>query len=429
MAEQSPAKKLRKQVKGFLCDVSPVKDNHFDAVLQHEGGNSKVVVFRPEDHMHFHNAEKTRSLVTLDDVVLPSSVESSRSMDIFYTHSSKMSCVRDLGGAFNSSFSAGPQAVQLSELLKLHTKPKRVNINAKIIQELRRGIGVVWDGQSLPKTEYTVADTTDCMRLTVWREHSMTVGEWYSITDVSVREIRGKTSLSTTIDTQIVSIPSQGTAAAVQVTSPSTTKDTQIVSIPSQGTAAAVQVTSPSTIKDTQIVSIPSQGTAAAVQVPTETIRCDILGANIKNVLICPRKHQMKSVTLSSPTLYCISCNTHYKSTAIVMNFSGHLDIKPETGNVMKAKIEDEVIRSALTVNPTASPKDIIKSLIALPPMQITIHKNVIVKMEDVPQKTEIKSEDELPVKVEPVEESEFYSPPDYGFLFSSQVRKRKFND
>ncbi|XP_052414648.1 uncharacterized protein si:dkey-249d8.1 isoform X2 [Carassius gibelio] len=404
MAEQSPAKKLRKQVKGFLCDVSPVKDNHFDAVLQHEGGNSKVVVFRPEDHMHFHNAEKTRSLVTLDDVVLPSSVESSRSMDIFYTHSSKMSCVRDLGGAFNSSFSAGPQAVQLSELLKLHTKPKRVNINAKIIQELRRGIGVVWDGQSLPKTEYTVADTTDCMRLTVWREHSMTVGEWYSITDVSVREIRGKTSLSTTIDTQIVSIPSQGTAAAVQVTSPSTTKDTQIV-------------------------SIPSQGTAAAVQVPTETIRCDILGANIKNVLICPRKHQMKSVTLSSPTLYCISCNTHYKSTAIVMNFSGHLDIKPETGNVMKAKIEDEVIRSALTVNPTASPKDIIKSLIALPPMQITIHKNVIVKMEDVPQKTEIKSEDELPVKVEPVEESEFYSPPDYGFLFSSQVRKRKFND
>ncbi|XP_026122001.1 uncharacterized protein LOC113105099 isoform X2 [Carassius auratus] len=404
MAEQSPAKKLRKQVKGFLCDVSPVKDNHFDAVLQHEGGNSKVVVFRPEDHMHFHNAEKTRSLVTLDDVVLPSSVESSRSMDIFYTHSSKMSCVRDLGGAFNSSFSAGPQAVQLSELLKLHTKPKRVNINAKIIQELRRGIGVVWDGQSLPKTEYTVADTTDCMRLTVWREHSMTVGEWYSITDVSVREIRGKTSLSTTIDTQIVSIPSQGTAAAVQVTSPST-------------------------IKDTQIVSIPSQGTAAAVQVLTETIRCDILGANIKNVLICPRKHQMKSVTLSSPTLYCISCNTHYKSTAIVMNFSGHLDIKPETGNVMKAKIEDEVIRSALTVNPTASPKDIIKSLIALPPMQITIHKNVIVKMEDVPQKTEIKSEDELPVKVEPVEESEFYSPPDYGFLFSSQVRKRKFND
>lgn len=111
------------------------------------------------------------------------------------------------------------------------------------------------------------------------------------------------------------------------------------------------------------------------------------------------------------------------------MNFSGHLYLKPETGNIVKATIEDEVIRSALTVNPTASLKDIIKSFIALPAMQITILQNVIVKMEDVPQKTEIKSEDELPIKVEPVEESEFNPPPDYGFLFSSQVRKRKRTD
>lgn len=373
MAEQSPAKKLRKQVKGFLCNVSPIKDTFFDAVLQHEGGNSKVVVFRPEDHMHFHNAEKTRSLVTLEDVVLQSSIESSRRMDIFYTHSSKMSCVRNLGEAFNNCFSAGPQAVQLSELLKLHTKPKRVNINAKIIQEVRRGNSVIWDRQNRPRTEYTVADTTGCMSLTVWCEHSITVGEWYNITDVSVREISGKTSLSTT--------------------------------------------------KDTQIVSIPSLGTAAAVQVLTETIRCDIIGANIKNLLICPWKHKLKNVTLSSPTLYCISCSTYYKSTAIIMNFSGHLDLKPETGNVVKAKIEDEVIRSALTVNPTASPKDIIKSLIALPAMQITIRENVIVKMEDVPQKTDIKSEDEPPIKVEPVKESKFYS------LFNSQARKRTFTD
>lgn len=379
MAEQSPAQKLRKQLKGFLCDVSPVKDTHFDAVLQHEGGHSKVVVFRPEDHTHFHNAEKTRSLVTLQGVVLQPSLESSRGMDVFYTHSSNMSCVRNLGEAFNSSCSSGPQAVRLSELLNIHTQSKKVSINAKIIQEVRRGTGVVWDGQNLPKTEYTVEDTTGCMSLTVWCEHSITVGEWYNITNVSVRRFRGKTSLSTT--------------------------------------------------KNTQIVSIPSQGTAAAVQEPAETIRCDIIGANITNHLICPRKHQLKSMTLSSPTLYCISCNTHYKSTALVLSFSGHLYLKPETGNVVKAKIEDEVIRSALPVNPTASPKDIIKSFIALPAMQITILKNVIVKMEDVPQKTEIKSEDELPIKVEPEEESEFNPPPDYGFVFSSQARKRKFTD
>ncbi|XP_043097998.1 uncharacterized protein si:dkey-249d8.1 [Puntigrus tetrazona] len=379
MAEESPAKKLRKRVEGFLCDVSPVKDVYFDAVLQHEGGKSKVVVFRPEDHVRFHRAEKTRSLVTLEDVVLQPSTESSRKMDVFYTHSSKMSCARDLRQAFNDSFSAGPQAVQLSELLDMHTKPSRVNINVKIIQEVQRRKGEVWDGQNLLRTEYAVADTTSCTSLTVWCEHSITVGEWYNITHISVREIRGKTSLSTT--------------------------------------------------KDTHIVSIPSQDTAVAAQVPAETIKCDIIGANIKNVLICPCKHKMKSMALSSPTLYCISCNTHYKSTAIIMHFSGHLDLKRETGDVMKAKIEDEVIRSAVTVHPTASQKDIIKSFIALPAMQITMHKDVIVKMEDVTQKTEITPEDELPGKVEHGEESKFYSPPDYGILFNSQVRKRKSPD
>ncbi|KAL0191633.1 hypothetical protein M9458_014331, partial [Cirrhinus mrigala] len=62
--------------------------------------------------------------------------------------------------------------------------------------------------------------------------------------------------------------------------------------------------------------------------------------------------------------------------------------------------------------------QDMIKSFIALPPMQFTIRENTIVKIEDVPQKTEIKSEDKINIKVEPVEESgEFYSPPDHGFL------------
>ncbi|XP_050968488.1 uncharacterized protein si:dkey-249d8.1 isoform X2 [Labeo rohita] len=209
MAEQSPAKKVRNQVKGFLCDVSPIKDTYFDAVLQHEGEYSKVVVFRPQDHMHFHKAVKARSLVTLEDVVLQPSKEPSRRMNVFYTHSSKMSCVRDLGEAFNNSLSAGPQTVQLSELLNMDTRPKRVSINAKIIQEVCKGDGFVWDGRYLPKTIYTVADTTDCMSLTVWREHSITVGEWYNITNVSLRDFGGKTSLSTTKDTQIISIPSQ----------------------------------------------------------------------------------------------------------------------------------------------------------------------------------------------------------------------------
>ncbi|KAK7145197.1 hypothetical protein R3I94_011333 [Phoxinus phoxinus] len=379
MAEESPSKKLRNQVKGFLCDVSPIKDSkkpYFEAILQHEGEDSKVVAFRQEDYIHFHNAETTRSLVTLDDVVLQPSVESSRKMNVFYTHSSKMSCVRERGETPKNSLSARPQCVQLSELLHLDTKSKRVNINAKIIQEVRKGNSVTRDGRYLPRTEYTVADTTGYISLTFWCEHNLTVGEWYNITNVSVGKFMGKTSLSTT--------------------------------------------------KKTQIVNIPSQGTAVAVQVPTETIKCDIIGVNIKNIFICPRSHTLKDVTSSSPTAYCFSCNAHYKPPAIIMRISGHLVLKPETGNVVEASIGDEVIRSVLTVKPGASREDIIRSFVALPPMQITIRQNLVVKMEDVPQEAEIKSEAELPVKVEPVEESiDFYSPPDHGILFSSQGRKK----
>ncbi|ROL44915.1 hypothetical protein DPX16_9127 [Anabarilius grahami] len=283
MAEQSPAKKLRSQVKGFLCDVSPIKNTkapYFDAILQHEGEYSKVV---PSEQKITSTSTMLKPPVTLEDVILQPSVEPSRKMDVFYTHSSTMSCVRDLGEAFKNSSSPRPQGVQLSELLNSDTKSKRVIINAKIIQEVHKGNSFVWDGRYLPRTKYTVADTTGYMSLTVWCEHNITVGEW------------------------------------------------------------------------------------------------------------------------------------------------GHLELKPETGNVVEVNIEDEVIRSVLTVEPRTSREDVIQSFIALPPMQITIRENIIVKMEDVPQKAEIKSDAELPVKVEPVEESsDFYSPPDHGFLFSSQVRKRK---
>lgn len=62
MAEQSPAKKS-KTVQGYICDVSPLKDPekpYFEAILQHQSERANVVAFRPEDHVPFQNAEKTR---------------------------------------------------------------------------------------------------------------------------------------------------------------------------------------------------------------------------------------------------------------------------------------------------------------------------------------------------------------------------------
>lgn len=62
MAEQSPAKK-RKMVKGHLFNVSPLKDTekpYFEAILQDESEFFNIVVYKPEEHTHFQNAEKVR---------------------------------------------------------------------------------------------------------------------------------------------------------------------------------------------------------------------------------------------------------------------------------------------------------------------------------------------------------------------------------
>ncbi|KAI7807508.1 hypothetical protein IRJ41_005297 [Triplophysa rosa] len=353
--DQSPAKRL-KTFHGHLCNVSPLKDSkkpYFEASLRREGECSSVVVFRPEEHMHFKNAEKTR-----------------------------MSCVGDLGHAFKNTLPAGAYDIKLSELLKLDLKPKRVNINVKIILEESKGNNVVRDRRHyLPNTVYTVADSTGYISLTVWCKKDITVGEWYNFTNVSVMQFNGKTTLSTT--------------------------------------------------KHTNILNIPSQGTAVDVEVPIESMKCYIIGVNLKILFICPGKHELKDLILSSPSVYCVSCKTHYKTTASIMKISGRLVLEPETGDNINARVEDEVIRSVVAVKPDASQNDIIQAFMALPTMQITICNNVIVKMEEstsLNTSSPGMESQTLPAVMEPVEDSIDFSPPDVG-IFSSQPQKQKSTD
>lgn len=257
----------------------------------------------------------------------------------------------------------------------------QVNINVKIILEEFKGNNVVRDRRRyLPKTVYTVADTTGYISLTVWCEKKVTVGEWYKITNVSVIQFNGKTTLSTT--------------------------------------------------KPTDILNIPSQGTAVDVEVPIESMTCEIIGVSLKILFICAGKHELKDLILSSPSVYCASCRTHYKTKASIMKISGRLDLKPESGNILKARVEDEVIRSVVAVKSDASENDIIQALMSLPPMQTTICNNVIVKMEESTSRTlgpGMESQTSLS-GMEPVEDSFDFSPPDLG-LFNSQSQKRKSID
>lgn len=230
----------------------------------------------------------------------------------------------------------------------------------------------------LPNTVYTVADSTGFISLTVWCHKDINVGKWYNFTNVSTVQFKGKTTLSTT--------------------------------------------------KDTNILNILSQGTAVDVEVPIESMKCDIIGVNPKMLFICPGNHELKDLILSSPSVYCVSCKTHYKTTASIMKISGSLHLKPETGKIIRVRVEDEVIRSVIAVKPDASQNDIIQAFMALPTMQITICNNVIVKMEESTSqntlRTGMESQTSLAV-MEPVEDLNDFSPPDPG-IFSSQPQKRK---
>ncbi|XP_055070259.2 uncharacterized protein [Misgurnus anguillicaudatus] len=165
--QQSPVKRLRKTVNGHLCNISPIKDKqkpYFEAFLHHEGECCKVVAFKEEDYMNFQNAEKTQSPVTLQNVIVQPSKSNGRT-NVYYTHTSKMSCVRDISHAFKNTLPDEPQDIKLSELPKLDINHLRININVKIILEEYKGHNVVWDGRYLPKTVYTVADTTGYMTI------------------------------------------------------------------------------------------------------------------------------------------------------------------------------------------------------------------------------------------------------------------------
>ncbi|KAA0712721.1 hypothetical protein E1301_Tti004878 [Triplophysa tibetana] len=376
---QGPVKKL-KTVHGHLCNVSPLKDSekpYFEASLQHEGECSSVMVFKPEEHMEFKNAEKFRSQVMLRNVISPH--KTNGTSKVYYTHKSSMSCVRDLLHAFRNTLPAEAHGIQLSELLKLDPKPKRVIINVKIILEESKGNNVLRDRRRyLPNTVYTVADSTGFMSLTVWCQKEITVGKWYNFTNVTTVQFKGKTTLSTT--------------------------------------------------KDTNILNIPSQGTAVDVEVPIESMKYDIIGVNPKMLFICPGNHELKDLILSSPSVYCVSCKIHYKTSASIMKISGRLHLKPETGEIIRARVEDEVIRSVIAVKPDASQNVIIHAFMALPTMQITISNNVIVKMEESTSQNTLSTGKESQTSLavmEPVEDLNDFSPPDPG-IFSSQPQKRK---
>lgn len=160
------------------------------------------------------------------------------------------------------------------------------------------------DGTFLSKTIYTVCDPTSSAELTVWGEHFLDIEHWYSMSNISVRQYNNKLYLTTTKDTEFRSIPSQGTANYVLTTT-------------------------------------------------SVTQNCEIIGAQITSTYICPLKHPITNMSLSSLKLVS-------KSTAIEVKTYGNLTLKSTSGNIFRAKIGHGIISALVDVKRSRSDGDIV---------------------------------------------------------------------
>lgn len=82
------------------------------------------------------------------------------------------------------------------------------------------------------------------------------------------------------------------------------------------------------TTKDTEIKLIRSQGPALFVlSTSSVTEVCEIIGANITNTYICPLNvdHHFGNLSLSSTKVHCPNCDTHFKSTIIQTKTHGNV--------------------------------------------------------------------------------------------------------
>lgn len=173
----------------------------------------------------------------------------------------------------------------------------------KIARKESEGYNVMKDGTFLVKTIYTVADKTSFAELTVWGEQCVDINKWYSMRNISVEQYNKKQCLSTT--------------------------------------------------KDTEITAISPQGTVFFVPTSTSiTDNCEIIGGQIKNTYICPLKHVIDNMSLSSTKILCPKCKTQFKSTAIGIKTCGNLTIKSSSGKILRADMGNSIIETLVDVKP-----------------------------------------------------------------------------
>ncbi|XP_022535788.2 uncharacterized protein LOC103023016 [Astyanax mexicanus] len=202
-------KPSKKCVKGYIHNVSKImlsakKNKYFTALFQKAKTCSKLLVFKEEHHQEYVAAEKNRIPVKLENIEYEH--QRTGETDIKAGWDSKLSSLKKLPFSFDATKKQETNAEhkKIRDILKNPIINQRVHVAVKIMKIQKKGKEVTRANQTLPKTVYTVSDKSGDLDLTVWRKRkNLSVGKWYHLSNVSVREFCGKATLTTTPQTII----------------------------------------------------------------------------------------------------------------------------------------------------------------------------------------------------------------------------------
>ncbi|XP_042601184.1 uncharacterized protein LOC122140673 [Cyprinus carpio] len=256
--------------------------------------------------------------------------------DVIFNFKSSITCLDELDYAFNCNILSTEEVLPLCEVLKIKTPYQRVTVKAKVIQLQSRGHNFIRDGTFLQNTYYLIADETAAMDLTVWGESKITVDCWYEISNVSIRTFQDKQFLTTTKDTNFTIVTCQNPTHPVE--------------------------------ENTTI----------------QTVTAEIIGATIYILHICPQQHKITNMPLSASRVNCQKCDTFYRSSSITTYTHGSITINTTKG-VQTLNIENHYIESIVSITHDSTTDHIIDTILALPPVNISIYKNNItnISLED----------------------------------------------
>ncbi|XP_076833758.1 uncharacterized protein LOC143480149 [Brachyhypopomus gauderio] len=223
---------------------------------------------------------------------------------------SQVTCLRSLDFAYDTT---PPQDIPTKTLLQILQSPvqyQRVNVSVCVVEE-RENSEEFTKGNTvtpLKKVVYAVSDQTASLLLTVWGTHTFCLKNWYHFSDVSVRNFMGQTTLTTTRDTNIQTIPHAGPSVDPIVDDITTTEG-------------------------------------------------ELSMVNIDVQHLCPKRHSLDSVNFSTLMTRCHSCKAFCKTAKLSAVARGTLTIIDEAGTQHSFNLTDKLIRETLSLNPGPLPQ------------------------------------------------------------------------